>query len=273
MSRLGSRLLSAKTSFELREGLFELERFLASNPFHTQARMLQERFKVALASESTAHQSPARSGSIFRRYATAATVLLTIAISSFIGLNVLKEKPLQELIKESKDDLSETQPTTEPSDQESSESPPFLPLSPVPPSVPVQPRAKPVPQPKQPPSKPQRFPEPENRLARERAEQERQAREERVQRLAQERERPVAAAQEPRVSLRVRSFIKMAAAHRERGDYSAALAALEKAREIDPSDPAILKEIEMTKRACNAEKRLGRSELVCEAVLPKEPLK
>ena len=105
VSRLGSRLLSAKTSFELREGLFELERFLASNPFHTQARMLQERYKVALASELTAHQArqvgvdatlrraPERSGSVFRRYATAATVLLTIAISSFIGLNVLKENP------------------------------------------------------------------------------------------------------------------------------------------------------------------------------------
>ena len=102
VSRLGSRLLSAKTSFELREGLFELERFLASNPFHTQARMLQERYNAALASESAAYPThphydrvgaPARSGSIFRRYATAATVLLTIAISSFIGLNVLKEKP------------------------------------------------------------------------------------------------------------------------------------------------------------------------------------
>ena len=95
VSRLGSRLLSAKTSFELREGLFELERFLASNPFHTQARMLQERFKVALASEFNSAPrcgAPARSRSVFRRYATAATVLLTIAISSFIGLNVLKEK-------------------------------------------------------------------------------------------------------------------------------------------------------------------------------------
>jgi TIR domain len=250
VSRLGSRLLSAKTSFELREGLFELERFLASNPFHTQARMLQERFKVALASESTAHQArqvgvdatlrraPARSGSVFRRYATAATVLLTIAISSVIGLNVLKEKPLQESIEESKDDLSKPQPTTDPSDQESSKPPPVLPPSPARPPVPVQPKAKPVPQPKQPPSNPQLVV-------------------------------PI----EPPVSEGVRSIIRIAARHRERGDYGAALAALERGRQIDPSDAEIRAEIERTKRACNAEKRLGRSELVCEAVLPKEPLK
>ena len=248
VSRLGSQLLSAKTSFELREGLFELERFLASNPFHTQARMLQERYKAALASESAAYPrhphydrvgAPARSGSIFRRYATAATVLLTIAISSVIGLNVLKEKPPQEIIKESKDDLSKPQPTTDPSDQESSESPPVLPPSPAPPPVPVQPKAKPVPQPKQPPSNPQLV----------------------VPEL------------EPRVSEGVRSIIKIAAAHRERGDYSAALAALEKARQIDPSDAEIRAEIERTRRACKAEKQLGRSELVCEAILPKDPPK
>ena len=101
-------------------------------------------------------------------------------------------------------------------------------------------------------------------MTRERAEQKRRA---------QERESALRAAPESRVPLRVRSFIQIAAAHRERGDYSAALAALEKAREIDPSDPAILKETERTKTACNTEKRLGRSELVCEAVLPKEPLK
>ena len=245
VSRLGSQLLSAKTSFELREGLFELERFLASNPFHTQARMLQERYNAALASESAAYPrhshydrvgAPARSSSVFRRYATAATVLLTIAISSVIGLNVLKEKPPQEIIKESKDDLSKPQPTTDPSDQESSESLPVLRPSPAPP--PVQPKAKPVPQPKQPPSKPQLVV-------------------------------PV----EPRVSEGVRSFIKIAAAHRERGDYSAALAALEKAREIDPSDAEIRAEIERTRSACNAEKRLGRSELVCESIPAKDPPK
>jgi hypothetical protein len=43
-----------------------------------------------------------------------------------------------------------------------------------------------------------------------------------------------AAKSEQRVSPGVRSFIQKAVAHRERGDYSAALAALEKAREIDP---------------------------------------
>jgi hypothetical protein len=78
---------------------------------------------------------------------------------------------------------------------------------------------------------------------------------------------------ERRVFPGVRSFIQKAAAHRARGDYRAALAALEKAREIDPSDAEIRAEIEKTRRACNAEKRLGRSDLVCDPIPPKEPPK
>ena len=44
---------------------------------------------------------------------------------------------------------------------------------------------------------------------------------------------------------------------REQGNYAAALAELERARAIDPMNEEIKKEIEQTKRACNAERVLG----------------
>ncbi|MBI4524574.1 MAG: protein kinase [Deltaproteobacteria bacterium] len=61
----------------------------------------------------------------------------------------------------------------------------------------------------------------------------------------------------------VESYLKTANAHRERGEYEEALAQLEKAKGIDPSNKDVLKLIEVTRRACEAEKRLGRSELRC----------
>jgi hypothetical protein len=47
------------------------------------------------------------------------------------------------------------------------------------------------------------------------------------------------------------------------GNYAAALAELEKARAISPASQEVLDEIEATRRACNAEKRLGRVDLNC----------
>jgi eukaryotic-like serine/threonine-protein kinase len=50
---------------------------------------------------------------------------------------------------------------------------------------------------------------------------------------------------------------------RERGAYDAALAELSVANSLDPGNAEIAAEIDKTKRACNAEKRLGRTELKC----------
>jgi hypothetical protein len=47
------------------------------------------------------------------------------------------------------------------------------------------------------------------------------------------------------------------------GNYAAALAELEKARGMNPASQEVLDEIEATRRACNAEKRLGREDLNC----------
>jgi hypothetical protein len=47
------------------------------------------------------------------------------------------------------------------------------------------------------------------------------------------------------------------------GNYAAALADLETARRIDPSSAEIAGEIDQTKRACNAERKLGRKDLDC----------
>ena len=46
---------------------------------------------------------------------------------------------------------------------------------------------------------------------------------------------------------------------REQGNYAGALTELEKARAIDAGDESVRKEIEQTKRACNAEKMLGNN--------------
>ena len=63
--------------------------------------------------------------------------------------------------------------------------------------------------------------------------------------------------------LRATPYINRAKDHRVQGNYAAALAELDKAQGIDPSSSEIRKEIEQTKRACNAEKRLGRPGLDC----------
>jgi hypothetical protein len=59
------------------------------------------------------------------------------------------------------------------------------------------------------------------------------------------------------------SYLNRAKGQRVQGNYAAALAELEKARAISPGNQEILDEIEATRRACNAEKQLGREGLSC----------
>jgi hypothetical protein len=61
----------------------------------------------------------------------------------------------------------------------------------------------------------------------------------------------------------IASHMNRAKDYRMQGNYAAALAELEKARSMDPAGQDIGKEIEATKRACNAEKKLGRAGLEC----------
>ena len=61
----------------------------------------------------------------------------------------------------------------------------------------------------------------------------------------------------------VGSYLNRAKGQRVQGNYAAALAELEKARAINPNNQEILDEIEATRRACNAERQLGREGLSC----------
>jgi hypothetical protein len=56
---------------------------------------------------------------------------------------------------------------------------------------------------------------------------------------------------------RIAAHIDRAQSFREQGNYAAALAELEKAKALDTGSEEIRKELEQTKRACNAEKVLG----------------
>ncbi len=58
---------------------------------------------------------------------------------------------------------------------------------------------------------------------------------------------------------RISAHIDRAQSFREQGNYGAALAELEKAKAFDAASEEIRKEIEQTKRACNAEKVLGNT--------------
>ena len=60
-----------------------------------------------------------------------------------------------------------------------------------------------------------------------------------------------------------KEHVRMARLHRERGEYAQAFAELEKAGEIDPRNPEVQGEMAITRRACMAERTLGRSELNC----------
>jgi hypothetical protein len=72
----------------------------------------------------------------------------------------------------------------------------------------------------------------------------------------------VTPAKPPVQTINVGSYVNRAKGYRVQGDYAAALAELEKARVINPSQE-VIEEIEATRRACNAEKRLGREGLTC----------
>ena len=65
------------------------------------------------------------------------------------------------------------------------------------------------------------------------------------------------------LELKIAPYITRARDYRVQGNYAAALADLEKARRIDPSSAEIAGEIDQTKRACNAERKLGRKDLEC----------
>ncbi len=62
---------------------------------------------------------------------------------------------------------------------------------------------------------------------------------------------------------RIQDHIKIAKFFRERGEYSDAIFELEKARSVDPKNKQVLGELQKTRKACNAEKRLGRKGLRC----------
>ena len=66
-----------------------------------------------------------------------------------------------------------------------------------------------------------------------------------------------------RPAVNVVPYLSRAKDYRVQGNYTAALAELEKARSMDDANTEVHREIDQTRRACNAEKRLGRSDLQC----------
>ena len=61
----------------------------------------------------------------------------------------------------------------------------------------------------------------------------------------------------------VQQRIKIARSHMDRGEYAEALNELDKASKIDPSSNEVRAAVTDTRRACNAEKKLGRADLMC----------
>jgi len=62
----------------------------------------------------------------------------------------------------------------------------------------------------------------------------------------------------------IENFVQSAARLADQGDYTAALAELNKAKSISPVDKSVSDAIERTKSACLAEKRIGLTTLSCE---------
>jgi CHAT domain/Bacterial Ig-like domain (group 2) len=62
---------------------------------------------------------------------------------------------------------------------------------------------------------------------------------------------------------KIQAHINAARAYRDQGNYAFALAELEKAQAIDLTSKEVRAEMELTRKACNAEKRLGRAGLQC----------
>jgi hypothetical protein len=67
----------------------------------------------------------------------------------------------------------------------------------------------------------------------------------------------------PPPEISIKEHIKSARQYRDRGDYAAAFVELERARRIDGTNQEIQAEITVTRRACNAERSLGRPDLKC----------
>ena len=63
---------------------------------------------------------------------------------------------------------------------------------------------------------------------------------------------------------KIRGHITLAESLRDRGEFSQALKELERAKSIDPTDTAVKTEIQRTRRACLAEKKLGLTEARCD---------
>jgi hypothetical protein len=58
-------------------------------------------------------------------------------------------------------------------------------------------------------------------------------------------------------------YLSLARQYHERGAYDEALSELNAAHKLDSTSDEVVAEIERTKRACNAEKTLGRTDLKC----------
>ena len=69
---------------------------------------------------------------------------------------------------------------------------------------------------------------------------------------------------EPPISTRVENHIKVAQASRDRGDYSNALSELSKAKALDPNNKAVATELDITKKACLAEQKVGLTKSKCD---------
>jgi serine/threonine protein kinase len=65
------------------------------------------------------------------------------------------------------------------------------------------------------------------------------------------------------IPARVEGHIKVAQTFRDRGDYSNALSELDKAKALDPKNKTIETELEITKKACLAEQKVGLTKSKC----------
>jgi chromosome segregation ATPase len=102
----------------------------------------------------------------------------------------------------------------------------------------------------------------------------RTAHERAVRELRQMRERLAVKEREPqpakksvqipaKATREITRHLSLAKQQRERGAYDAALSELNAAKALDPANEEIADELDRTRRACNAEKRLGRTDLKC----------
>jgi serine/threonine protein kinase len=76
-------------------------------------------------------------------------------------------------------------------------------------------------------------------------------------------EKAAATQERPSKEKQIDAALKNAGAHLDRGEYSDAFDVLEKIQKVDPSNRKISAAIDRTKKACNAEKTLGRADLKC----------